>query len=783
MIDSRRPLSLLLLLIVLLVPHVALGQTQVLVFSRTTGFRHESIPAGIQMIRQLGSQNGFSVTETEDPTLFTEESLAAFDAVIFLNTTGDVLDARQQLAFESYMKNGGGFVGIHSAADTEYDWPFYGEVVGAWFKSHPAIQNAEVRVADPAHPSTEMLPRRWNRRDEWYSYRTNPRGNVHVLATLAEETFSGGEMGFDHPIAWCHPVGRGRSWYTGGGHTNESFSEELFRQHVLGGILYAAGEVAGDCAATLRGSWEKSILDDGPSDPMELAIANDGRIFYVERGGALKVIQPGGGTSLVGTLSVHTGHEDGLLGIALDPAFDENRWIYLFYSPAGTVAKQHISRFTLENDALDVGSEHVLLEIPTQRVQCCHAGGSLAFGPDGLLYASTGDNTNPFESDGFAPIDERPGRSAWDAQKSASNMNDLRGKILRIRPEPDGTYSIPEGNLFPADGSAGRPEIYVMGNRNPFRINIDPQTGWLYWGEVGPDAGSANANRGPAGHDEWNQARGAGNYGWPYCIANNKPYRDFGFASNTSGAPFDCAAPVNDSPNNTGGTQLPPAQSAWIWYPYGNSVEFPAVNGGGGRTAMGGPTYRFDPELASSRKLPPYFDGSVFIYEWSRGWIKEVKLDDQGNVLMINPFADDLDFRRPMDLEIGPDGALYLIEWGSGFSGGNADAQIVRLEYHAPPVSTGNETPKVSEGLKVFRIYPNPARASASLTFELERDLSTRIELFDAVGRRVAIVLDEGLPQGLHSVDIDTQALASGVYLYRITTPLSSQSGEFVVVR
>ena len=779
-------LSLLCVAVFAAVEPVAVtAQTNVLVFSKTEGFRHASIGAGIQMIRSLGTEQDFGVTTTEDAGIFSEEGLSPFDAVVFLNTTGDVLNAQQQQAFEAYVRAGGGYVGIHSAADTEYDWPFYGQLVGAWFRSHPAIQPAEVRVADLAHPSTRMLPRRWDRTDEWYSYRTNPRGDVHVLATLGNDTFSGGEMGFDHPIAWCQPFEGGRSWYTGGGHTDASYSEPLFREHVLGGIRYAAGLEPGDCSATVESNWEKTILDGNPSDPMELVIANDGRVFYVERGGALKIIDAAGNsTTTAGRLDVHNGHEDGLLGIALDPDFDENQWIYLFYSPAGGAPRQYISRFEMDGNTLDGSSEQILLEIATQRVQCCHSGGSLAFGPDGNLYASTGDNTNPFESDGYAPIDERTGRSAWDAQKSAANMNDLRGKILRIRPEDDGTYSIPDGNLFPADGSAGRPEIYVMGNRNPFRINVDQESGWLYWGEVGPDANGFSASRGPAGHDEWNQARAAGNYGWPYCIADNKAYRDFNFASSASGAPFDCAAPVNDSPNNTGGSQLPPAQSAWIWYPYGNSVEFPDLNQGGGRTAMGGPVYHFDPDLRSSRKLPAYYDDTVFIYEWSRNWLREVKVDEEGNVLEINPFGEGMTFRRPMDLEIGPDGALYLIEWGSGFSGGNSDAQIVRLEYDESEVITGGpEAPTETEGLRVYRAFPNPTSSEAQVVYELGQNMRVTVDLYDAAGRRVAQLIDASQTAGLQQVEIDTRMLASGVYFYRITTPLSSQTGELVIVR
>ena len=275
---------------------------------------------------------------------------------------------------------------------------------------------------------------------------------------------------------------------------------------------------------------------------------------------------------------------------------ETNHWIYLYWSPSGG-SDTRLARFTLVGNQLDMASQKILLNVHTERSSTNHEAGSLAFGPDGSLYLSTGDNTNPFESSGFNPIDEQPGRAIFDAQRSAGNMNDLRGKILRIKPEPDGTYTIPAGNLFPADGSAGRPEIYVMGNRNPFRISVDSETGWLYWGEVGPDANNDSGNRGPRGYDEINQARQAGNFGWPYIIADNKPYRDFDFTPpGTPGALFNPAAPVNNSPNNTGPMNLPPAQGALIWYPYATSSQFPEL-GTGGRTAMAGPVYHFDPEL------------------------------------------------------------------------------------------------------------------------------------------------------------------------------------------
>ncbi|MET8838110.1 lectin [Micromonospora sp. NPDC004540] len=219
----------------------------VLVFSKTAGFRHDAIPAGIQAVRDLGAANNFTVTATEDAAQFTTANLARFEAVVFLNTTGDVLNATQQAAFEAYIGGGGGYVGVHAAADTEYDWPFYGNLVGAWFASHPAIQPANVKVEDRGHAATAHLPQTWNRTDEWYNYRTNARSTAHVLATLDESSYSGGSMGGDHPHAWCKAYAGGRSFYTGGGHTQASYTEAAFRAHLLGGIRYAAGRSKADC--------------------------------------------------------------------------------------------------------------------------------------------------------------------------------------------------------------------------------------------------------------------------------------------------------------------------------------------------------------------------------------------------------------------------------------------------------------------------------------------------------------------------------------------------------
>lgn len=441
--------------------------------------------------------------------------------------------------------------------------------------------------------------------------------------------------------------------------------------------------------------WDRDTNGDGQPedtllDPMELSVAKDGRVFYAQRNGIVKVWKPSDKSStVIGKLDVFTGLEDGLLGLTLDPNFEQNGWIYLYHAlpettrdANGKKAGQNvISRFTVRGDQIDMGSEKVLLRVNTQREECCHSGGSLTFDSKGNLYQSAGDNTNPFASNGFDPIDERPGRFPWDSQKSAANPNDLRGHINRIHPEPDGSVTIPAGNLFPPGTEGTRPEIFVMGCRNPFRISVDPKNGYLYWGDVGPDAQTSNPKRGPAGFDEINQARGPGFFGWPYFIANNKPYVEYDFSTKQSGKPFDPQHPVNNSPNNTGRHDLPPAQPAFIYYPYSASTHFPPL-GSGGRTAMAGPVYYFDENLKSEHKLPKEFDHTFFAYEWTRNWIMAVHLDENDHIEKIEPFLKNMTFKRPMDMELGPDGCLYLIEFGTNW-GNNKDTKIERIEYHA----------------------------------------------------------------------------------------------------
>lgn len=670
------------------------GKNQILVFSKTNGYRHESIEPGIEALRLLGQQNGFEITTTEDNAFFTNENLPQFDAIVFLNTTGEIFDPMQRIAFRRYIQAGGGFVGIHSAADTEYTWPWYNQLLGAQFESHPEIQEAQIKVIRTDHPATRHLTDVWQRKDEWYNYKNRYQA-ITPLLSMDESSYEGSNEEGDHPISWFHEYDGGRAFYTGLGHTPESFTEEAFLQHILGGIQYAIGDGTLDynreTVMPEPSRFEKVVLDYYLDEPMELEILPDGRLVFTERKGKLNIHDPKEGvTKTLTEIEVYTGQEDGLHGIALDPDFENNHWVYLFQSHP-VEWEQHIMRYDFDPDAqAPLTNEKLVFRIPVQREECCHAGGSLEFGPDGNLFISTGDDTNPFASDGYGPMDERPGRSSWDAQRSSANSNDLRGKILRIKPEPDGTYSIPDGNLFPKDGSEGRPEIYVMGCRNPFRISIDPHSKYLYWGDVGPDANEDGEARGPMGHDEVNQARKAGFFGWPYFVADNKAYFDYNFATQKSGPRHDPKKPINDSPNNTGVRNLPPAQPALIYYPYRSTPVFPLMKSGG-RNAMAGPVFYHDDYPDNPRRYPSYYDQKFFSYDWIRGLMMANTLDEEGNLLLMERFLPNIEWNNPVDIVMSPQGDMYILEYGRGWYTANEDARLVHLKY-----TPGNRSPKAN---------------------------------------------------------------------------------------
>lgn len=217
------------------------AKPRLLVFSKTAGFRHDAIPVGKLAMLQLGAENGFDVDTTEDASVFTAKNLKRYKAIVFLSTTGNILNDEQQAAMESYIKKGGGYVGIHAATDTEYDWPWYNQLVGAYFLSHPNQQTATLQVVDRTHPATKHLDSTWIRRDEWYNFKSIVPG-LHVLIKIDEKSYTGGKNGDDHPMSWYREFDGGRTFYTELGHTKESYKEEAFLKHVLGGIEYVIGK-------------------------------------------------------------------------------------------------------------------------------------------------------------------------------------------------------------------------------------------------------------------------------------------------------------------------------------------------------------------------------------------------------------------------------------------------------------------------------------------------------------------------------------------------------------
>lgn len=585
----------------------------------------------LQKIKLGEGTSQMNILTSSDPADIVEDSLESVSAILIWGMDVSGLSVRPMADLERYIQMGGGFVAIDCRMGKPLSWPFWEEIN----HTRESAQTIATPVADVVgQQESSSTPTPWN---------------IQLFDNASS---------IDWPAVLNQAIG------------NNIFSP----------ALATSQRAPEDSRFTIK------VLDSVMIEPMELTVLPDNRVLFIERRGKMKLFLPETGkTKVLHEFDVCTSgnYEDGLLGLTVDPNFQENHYIYLYYSPGSECEKaQYLSRFTMIGDSLNLLSEKVVIQVPVQRKSCCHSGGSLNWDAQGNLYLSTGDNTSSKESDGYSPLDERPGRGPYDSQKSSGNTNDLRGKILRITPNIYGGYDIPEGNLFPPGDSLRRPEIYVMGARNPFRIAIDQKTGYVYWGDVGPDVG-APGKYGPESYDEWNQARSPGYYGWPYFVGNNLAYRSRDFDVDTVGDFYDAAIPVNMSPNNTGAIELPPARPAYIWYPKGPSENFPQL-GVGSNSAMAGPIYYSDlfPD-SSTVKFPEYFDGKWFIYEWARSWIQVVTFDEEGDLARIEPFLPEWEISKPIDMEFGPDGAMYLLEYGANYFADNPDARLVRIEYAA----------------------------------------------------------------------------------------------------
>lgn len=636
------------------------------------------------------------------------------------------------------------------------------------------VEEATVNVVDRLHPANDGLPLNWTRSDKWYNWETNPIGSVHTVAQVQEWDYDAGPTGNGafHPISWCRDYDGGRSFYTGMGGTAESYSEDAFRSHLLGAVQWSTGIVRGDCQATIGSNYEIERLTaqnaqgqlDQIGEPHGVTVADDGTVFYIGRGacpsgpipswdsentglgcGSIHQYDPqtdevtlltvldvfgnrGGGGELVKT-------EEGLFGIEPDPNFAENDWLYVYWMPYDSIDTEDrvglrtVSRFTYdrENVTIDQDTRVDLLEWETQIHSCCHAGGGMAFDAAGNLYVSTGDSNSSQGSNGYSGnnwTQEYAGISFQDARRTSGNTNDLNGKILRIHPEADGSYTIPEGNLFTGaegNGDQARPEIYVMGMRNPSRLQIDPDTDWVTVAHVGPDAFGPDPELGPAKYEQATIITEAGNEGWPYCMGNRQPYRD---RSNEDASVltgwYDCNDLQNTSPRNTGLVDIPDARSSMIWYsPGGGGPVFPIGEDGvpsyeddevtytqpylrgGGQAVMSGPTYRLSQvDEDSDVAWPEYWEGKWLIGDQSNSNNRIAVTPDPDGVEEQAPpaFAEDLrhiiragggsnQLQSWMDADFGPDGALYLLDYGSGFFTLHSNQKLIRIAYTGGPAT------------------------------------------------------------------------------------------------
>jgi cytochrome c len=474
--------------------------------------------------------------------------------------------------------------------------------------------------------------------------------------------------------------------------TDHSRTRRILRRRItrgLGGLALGTTVCAPHAAAQSPAldltRFTRKVLVEGLNEPMQLEFDRRGRVWWIERGGTMRRLdETTGKVDLIGRIPSALVGEAGLIGLLLDRNFATTHQFYAYYSAPGELREMRLSRFTVNaKDSLDLKSEIILLRWPFEVAS--HMGGGMTWDAAGNMYLTVGDNSNATQ---YNPIHySNPGGKGQDSQRSAANSNDLRGKILRIHPKADGTYSIPAGNLFPPGTPNTRAEIYTMGNRNPWRASIDSRTGELFWGEVGPDAGKDSAGVGPMGYDEFNVAKSAGFYGWPYVIGYNRVYNSYDPATKTYGAPPDPMHLVNNSPNNTGLHDLLPARPALLAYPYQVSEEFSAL-GSGGRCAVGGPVFHRANFSANAKRIyPSWFEGKWIVTDCVRSWISVLTPNaDHTAITSLDVLLPNEKSAQPLDLDFGPSGDLYVMEYDPRGPSG----RLSKIEYNG-----GNRAPRV----------------------------------------------------------------------------------------
>jgi PKD repeat protein/type 1 glutamine amidotransferase len=851
----------------------AVERYSVLVFTKgATG----NVAAGVAALRALPDASEVTFDVTDDASKFTADNLAKYRAVVFLNNAGELLDSAQQDAFEDYFRTGGGFLGIHSAIEAEPDWKFMSDILGTRSTGRTDALDATIKVADRVHVASKGLPEYWTANDRWYNFTSNVRGLSHVLATVDENTFAGGSMGFDHPIAWCKDYQGGRSFYTGGGGTDGTFGTTGFRRHLEGALDWAAGKadpVYSDCGATVLANYQQTKIAAPPNinEPIGFDQLPDGRIMQTVRDGRIRIHDPlTGASTVIAQIPVYQNSEDGLYGPAFDRNFEQNHWVYFYYAPvnmegisnsgspypAQTPAGDapitpqadpafwdnwkgyfQLSRFKFvdgPNPAIDFDSEQKIMKVEVNRGACCHVAGDIDFDKHNNLWMTTGDDTpatavgtnnNPPQHDmltnenqtiavanatggtftltfdgqttepiafplvntdieaklealsniddvavtgtGTRTVNFRANQQQKDvpqmtadgsgltgttptitiattlqgalfqapfndARRSSTNTNDLRGKLLRIKVKDGdisdaeentfgGAYSVPSGNLFAPGTPKTRPEIYAMGFRNPFRVQID-EDDVAYIADYSPDSQSPTGLRAAQGTGRIEIVRKPSNYGWPMCYKSDLPMYKWDFnTATTLGETYECDNPAHGPENtsrwNTGLTDGgPPITNPDVWYSYRDDLWgtpcinnynvavpvqqscpllFPELRSPNSNSV--GPhilfKYDYEEDNPSTTKFPPYFDDAVFFAEWTRDYLREIRIDSNNGILKINDalscggvgaaraLAFGFECDGPMDAQFGDDGNLYMLTYGNGFFVQSAQAGMYRWSY------------------------------------------------------------------------------------------------------
>ncbi|NOU72264.1 carbohydrate-binding protein, partial [Paenibacillus sp. LMG 31458] len=637
-------------------------QHKVLVVTITTGYHHASTDTAKVVLPQMAAKYGFTVDFTENAADINAAKLANYDVVFFANTTGNFsiqkpgstdgvwgLTEQQKQDLMNFIKSGKGFVGSHSATDTGADWSEYVDMVGASFKNHPWTQNVTFNVEDQNNPATSHLGNTWEALEEVYYFNGDPRAKgKHVLLSLdmTKNGVTGDPLVEDHPNAWCSPVSQGRMFYTALGHHPETWYKEDFQKHLLGGLEYAWGEATNtDCdKPSPKVGLQKLPLTKSITSPVGLDVAKDGTVFAISLLGKVYEVSQDGDTKEILNIPTTLASEHGLMGIALDPEFDVNHYMYLYYTdPVKKNNKliNHLSRFTYENGVLNPATEQILLELPSDDFGN-HQAGYVKFGPDGKIYLTSGDNQTP-----GGPL---------GALQTSQNYDDMRGAILRIN--KDG--SAPTDNPFYTDNNLrdARDFIYAKGFRNPYRISFETKSNGnmiIYEGDVGPDwtyDGGADGD-----YDEFNAVTAPGqNFGWPYGVGDRAYSKEkHGAERSTDTALF--------------AEKFATTKKAIAFYPYADKAPW----GSGGRTAEAGPVYTY-----TGPNAIPGLQGKFLAYDFSRNWVKAVTTDDNGEITKIDDFLSGL--KAPIDMKLGPDGALYIVEFGTSW-GPDENESISKIFY------------------------------------------------------------------------------------------------------